>query len=474
MILHAKQILEGVNLSENEIESNSFDPENRIFYHEEAGPIQLSYGDVVEYDQQKWFIGDEVASTECHDRVINDILFVESFQDIKDKAPLERTLLVVKNPDSPVRDLHRKIISFRENRRDIHNSDIKTFILNNEAYVLEENGIRKLPKTEDKIERIVEEKREEKMKPFLSLMESMNGLYEQSQPIIEPVIGPKGDKGEPGPKGDRGEPGPKGDRGFKGEEGRSGRDGMPGTKGDPGIQGPKGDRGEPGIQGPKGEKGDTGLQGEKGDPGERGEKGEPGIKGSPGIQGPKGDKGDPGERGEKGDPGEIPNIDNIYQQVDQKVNAGINKYRNVFLSSGGGSANLLDNNDVVYKKTSQLSNNDIIVFNKSVNKFKTENISTFTFPTIVTVTSNTYSVNSFSSSEIFVGVTNEANTTINLDNTYIDGQKIIVKDKHGRSDINNITIVSANGSIDNNSNVVIGIEYGSLTLIRNNNEWSIV
>ncbi len=85
-----------------------------------------------------------------------------------------------------------------------------------------------------------------------------------------PIVGPKGDRGEPGPKGDPGPVGP------------AGRDGVNGKDG---LQGPKGDKGDPGPKGDQGERGPAGIQGLKGD------KGDPGERGPVGPQGPKGDQG---------------------------------------------------------------------------------------------------------------------------------------------------------------------------------------
>uniref|UniRef100_A0A3B4E0N1 VWFA domain-containing protein n=1 Tax=Pygocentrus nattereri TaxID=42514 RepID=A0A3B4E0N1_PYGNA len=145
--------------------------------------------------------------------------------------------------------------------------------------------------------------------------------------------GPVGNPGDPGPlgyqgmKGDqgvRGEKGERGHKGFKGDKGHSGRDGTDGRKvsGPPGPDGTRGERGIPGEKGEQGARGNRGPRGElvsnyepyqlrntSGEPGRAGAPGYRGDEGPPGPEGPKGPrgiKGAPGDRGlmgERGDDG---------------------------------------------------------------------------------------------------------------------------------------------------------------------------
>lgn len=195
-------------------------------------------------------------------------------------------------------------------------------------------------------------------------------------------VGPQGDKGEPGPQGDKGEVGLKGDKGDNGETGPRGPEGV---VGDQGPKGDKGDKGEKGPQGEKGIKGDAGKpgpKGEKGLKGDKGDKGDTGERGLAGNQGPKGDKGEAGKpgktgpKGPKGEAGKAGSDTNI-----KKLERDFNIYKtqlNQQLSTlgGGGSVNILDMDDVAFNKPSQLSNNDILIFDKSINKFKALNLVT--------------------------------------------------------------------------------------------------
>jgi len=215
--------------------------------------------------------------------------------------------------------------------------------------------------------------------------------------------GPKGDKGDPGPKGEIGQPGPRGLKGEKGDKGEKGKDGNPGPaglRGETGPRGDKGDKGDPGERGPAGVKGDpgepgergpAGAQGLKGDPGDRGQQGDPGPqgpkgdRGDPGPQGPVGPRGDKGDKGDKGDPGE-PGKSVAPEELDDLIKSKLNpqfeqynKWRenvNKSLASigGGGSYKLLDNADVEFSKPSQMSTNDVLIWNSNKNKFVTLNI----------------------------------------------------------------------------------------------------
>lgn len=186
--------------------------------------------------------------------------------------------------------------------------------------------------------------------------------------------GPKGDKGDKGDVGPQGDIGPQGIQGLKGDVGAQG---IRGLKGDKGDVGPKGDKGDVGPQGPKGDKGDVGLKGDKGDTGPQGPKGDKGDKGD---VGPKGDRGFSGEKGEKGDQGPPGKDGNNGKDADvSKLKQDFESYKrtlNMQLSSlgGGGSSRILDMDDVLFNRPEQLSNNDILIFDSSIKKFKSLNI----------------------------------------------------------------------------------------------------
>lgn len=216
----------------------------------------------------------------------------------------------------------------------------------------------------------VEEHKEEQ---FLAIVESER-LIEN---VVNKIHVPKGD---PGDKGDPGVPGLKGNPGvnIKGDPGKGGE---PGLKGDPGAKGDSGDN-------IKGDKGDLGTRGK---PGKIGNRGVPGKVGSKGDPGKKGDRGDntKGDKGDKGDPGPIGETIIREDKVEtsalakelaqfKKVDAQYKKRLNTKLGTlgGGGSSRILDMEDVVFNKPSQLANNDFLVFDAGQRKFIANNIVT--------------------------------------------------------------------------------------------------
>jgi hypothetical protein len=249
---------------------------------------------------------------------------------------------------------------------------------------------------------------ESKLDVVNDIQESISGLREKID-SLKLEKGDKGDKGDPGNDGQIGEIGPQGDVGPKGETGDVGADGIQGErgykgdkgdKGDPGDIGPKGEvgpkgeigktgprglKGEVGPIGPKGNKGDKGDNGEIGPAGVRGITGKPGKDGPTGPSGPLGPAGKPGEKGEKGDKGDKgdPGVDYNPKTVEKylkKLSEDLFSHMNRrldsinFNSGGGGSAQLLDNNDVIYSAINTLANNDILVFDVAEQKFRALNI----------------------------------------------------------------------------------------------------
>lgn len=123
-----------------------------------------------------------------------------------------------------------------------------------------------------------------------------------------PIMGEKGDKGEPGMMGARGQRGRRGNQGEDGAPGKNGDQGDGGPPGYPGAPGTTGAPGFPGVQGNDGTPGHPGLPGSPGDdgpPGTDGKQGPVGEKGEPGLQGPSGEKGIVGPQGPIGEQGLI-------------------------------------------------------------------------------------------------------------------------------------------------------------------------
>lgn len=185
--------------------------------------------------------------------------------------------------------------------------------------------------------------------------------------------GEKGEKGDRGEKGDKGEPGLRGDIGLVGPKGPQGKQGPKGATGKSGPQGKQGAQGKQGVKGPRGEKGLKGATGKSGPKGERGLQGIKGPKGEKGIQGPKGKQGAKGARGPAGKDGKATDYD------DTELWRQFNNYRSVLnrqLESlgGGGSSRILDMDDVVFNRPNQLSEDDILVFRTSSQKFEAINI----------------------------------------------------------------------------------------------------
>ena len=204
---------------------------------------------------------------------------------------------------------------------------------------------------------------------------------------LQEEVGPKGDKGEVGPKGDQGEVGPKGDKGDqglvgpkgdKGDKGDQGLVGPKGDKGDKGEVGPKGDQGLQGEVGPKGDKGNKGDQGLVGPKGDKGDQGEVGPKGDKGLVGPKGPK---GPKGDKGDPGNDANVDLVDEKVEKyqrDLSARITRVAQQVTAGGGsgagsGSYSIMDQRDVVFKQSTDITDGSILSYSTSVSKYVANN-----------------------------------------------------------------------------------------------------
>jgi len=200
--------------------------------------------------------------------------------------------------------------------------------------------------------------------------------------------GLQGPQGEIGPQGIQGEPGPVGPQGPQGDRGEQGPQGLKGDRGEPGPVGPVGPQGREGPQGPKGERGEQGIAGLMGPTGQMGPPGIQGVagpKGDPGPQGIQGPQGPKGEKGDKGDPGESVDKDALMKAIAkdmtsfrQKTIAKINDELAKFSmkgwglsgGSGGGSAQLLDNDDVEYQAIGDVLDNSMLLYNKDKGKFE--------------------------------------------------------------------------------------------------------
>lgn len=146
------------------------------------------------------------------------------------------------------------------------------------------------------------------------------------------------------------------------------------------VRGPKGDRGE------RGAKGDTGEVGPKGDQGAIGPKGPRGSMGERGDIGPKGDTGEVGPKGDRGENGKdannavvIEEFEKLKKHLQLRIDFLTKLINNLSIyggggSSGGGSVRIMDNDDVAFSKLAELSNNDILIFDDAIKKFKAINI----------------------------------------------------------------------------------------------------
>lgn len=138
---------------------------------------------------------------------------------------------------------------------------------------------------------------------------------------------------------------------------------------------------------------------------------------------------------------------------------------------GGGSYELMDNRDVVRQKASMLDDRSILIFNSAIQKFEPKTLSNSLSET-EQITASTQ-ISQFETNEKFIGVNSASPATLDLVGIFSEGQKLIIKDKSGTAATNNITINSSD-LIDEANTVTIAINWGSVTLLRNNNTWSII
>lgn len=209
----------------------------------------------------------------------------------------------------------------------------------------------------------------------------------QGEQGIQGPIGPQGEQGVQGERGEKGEKGDKGDQGEKGDIGEQGPQGVQGERGLPGRDGVDGKNGRDGVdgkdgaQGSKGPKGDKGEKGDKGDQGPMGPAGLPGQKGDTGAVGPKGEDGKDGKDGKT--PDVKPFLEQISDHYKKLQNALLTKVNLAIStgfgggSSGGGSANILDNDDVEFAQLTSVSNNSVLIFDSAKRKFVARDLVAF-------------------------------------------------------------------------------------------------
>ena len=331
---------------------DGFTIEENIFFQDEKIVIidnmeyHLNHGDIVICEDKKYFINPFDITTDSFKYEIDDIWNLK-----EDNIPPKNNkkyLLIVPEGEYSGQSLlfveyNNKIIQRNENgSTEIYNNSTNEYFLKEEQVVVSYEGGSLVPIERKHIPLILETNiKNEKL--FETIERGEQGP--QGIPGKDGIQGPKGETGEQGPKGEPGEQGPKGDTGEQGPQGIPGKDG---------IQGPQGIPGKDGIQGSKGDKGETGEQGPKGEPGEQGPKGEP------------------GESGASADNELIKQIEkqfNKFQENDKEYRQKLNAQLSTL--GGGGSTQLLDNDDVIYKPISTLSNNTILFYTNTDKKFKT-------------------------------------------------------------------------------------------------------
>jgi len=331
---------------------DDFTIEENVFFQDEKIVIidnmeyHLNHGDIVICKDKKYFINPFDITTDSFKYEIDDIWNLKE-DNIPPKNNKKYLLIVPENEYSGqsllFTEYNNKIIKRNENgSTEVYNNSTNEYFLKEEQVVVSYEGGSLVP-VERKHTPLVLETNVKNEKLFETIERGEQGP--QGIPGKDGIQGPKGDTGEQGPKGDTGEQGP------QGIPGKDGIQGPKGISGKDGIQGPKGDVG---TQGPKGDKGDTGEQGPKGDTGEQGPKGEP------------------GESGASADNELIKQIEkqfNKFQENDKEYRQKLNAQLSTL--GGGGSTQLLDNDDVIYKPISTLSNNTILFYTNTDKKFKT-------------------------------------------------------------------------------------------------------
>ena len=290
----------------------------------------LYHGDIIECNNTTYYVNPDSISTESFQYQIDSIWNLQK-QSFPPKNGKKYLLIVPEGKYNTelakLKQYNNHIIWYENNILHFKQNPTDEYLINEEVFILFENELVKLERPYPDNNIIYEIREQIDGKKF----ETPRDYIIEINNLIDEKFESLGD--------------------LQGEQGFIGEQGPQGIPGKDGIQGPQGIPGKDGIQGPKG---DTGPQGPKGDKGEQGPKGEP------------------GESGTSADNELIKEIEkkfNKFQENDKEYRQKLNAQLSTL--GGGGSTQLLDNDDVIYKPISTLSNNTILFYTNTDKKFKT-------------------------------------------------------------------------------------------------------
>jgi LysM repeat protein len=124
---------------------------------------------------------------------------------------------------------------------------------------------------------------------------------------------------------------------------------------------------------------------------------------------------------------------------------------------GGGEVNLRYLDDI---NRSTIQDGYFLRYDASTKKFVFDQVASGTVIYGTTSTTTSYTVQT---GDYYIGVSSNAQVTINIPISAASGRSIIIKDESGRCSVNNITIA---GTIDNDtSGAILAIDNGALHLI---------
>jgi hypothetical protein len=297
--------------------------------------------------------------------------------------------------------------------------------------------------------------------------------------IIGGGAGPQGIKGATGADGVIGTNGNTGNQGFTGPQGNTGFQGLTGPQGNTGLQGftgPQGNTGVQGVTGPQGPTGNQGITGPQGNTGIQGFTGPQGVTGNQGFTGPQGLTGPQGFTGNQGETGPQGNTGfqgftgpqgytgpqgntgpslPFYYSSTPPIGTSLTAGSRWFHSDTGVEYIYVDDGDSLQwvQPTSTIAG--------SLNHYTWG----------ITVSSYTISLYSQYGPEYF-GVSFSGTSYVNLPTNVSIGKTITIKDESGGASVNIIYINPYVGElIDNQSQIELNTNYGSLTILRRNNNW---
>lgn len=327
----------------------------------------LQYGDVVNHGDVTYYINEDNISADGFDNSFHDIW------DLRNGfPPADSNLYYIK--EDHITDFDASMQSIVSNMGKIVSRDeigITVYPITDSKLVRESTGavydaqMNDISDVSKKAFEILVEEQNVRSASILAEQQELDELVARRASVgIDGIDGIDGNPGTPGREGPRG---------------------LPGIIGAPGKPGPKGELGKNGLQGERGIDGISGKQGPKGDRGPSGPSvlGEQGIPGKTGKPGPKGDPGEKGEPGlvltEEKSTEYVTNLkkefDN-FQELDKKYKWRLNHQLGTL--GGGGSSQLIDNDDVVYVAPSALANGQFLMYDGNVSKFAVANISDYT------------------------------------------------------------------------------------------------